>query len=252
MRPVTVSALALLIPFTAFADCTDPQSPQERATCAALALREADDALNAQWPLTKAHFRQVDRNIDALPAEWRRPERSAVELLVEAQRAWIRHRDADCAARSAGATGLEFDAKVSYCKAYKTTGRTEELQRLREEGPAPTDQEFAVLVDTLPECQDQSSTAATNRCLAKVYNVADGFLNDTYRAVVRRVGANARAMLVEAQREWIQVRDQTCEAEVRASWGGTGYGGFLSACLAHATFGRTGELKRLYPESSGE
>jgi uncharacterized protein YecT (DUF1311 family) len=73
-------------------DCIDPQTQMEMTFCAGVDYQEADAALNALWPDVLAAARLNDEYVGDMARERGVP--TTVEALRDAQRAWIRFRDA--------------------------------------------------------------------------------------------------------------------------------------------------------------
>ena len=92
-------------------------SQQGMNMCAGEAFQRADKALNAQWAKMMAD--PGDKEVD--------------RLFVEAQRAWIKYRDAQCLAAAADSIGGSiWPMLVSGCKAELTRNRTHELKVMLE------------------------------------------------------------------------------------------------------------------------
>jgi uncharacterized protein YecT (DUF1311 family) len=91
----------------------------------------ADRELNAQWAITVAAMKARD-------AEWAEYASSDIrsgwfESLREAQRAWLRYRDAHCRVDGYTARGGSLEAFLAAtCKARLTRLRTAELKELAE------------------------------------------------------------------------------------------------------------------------
>lgn len=105
-------------------NCADPQFQQEMNYCAYQDWQNADKQLNAVW-------KQVKPAYDAVRADTPSDFRAAKNQLLEAQRAWIKFRDAHCestAVQSAGGTIVPL--LVNSCKAAMTNGRTKQLKQL--------------------------------------------------------------------------------------------------------------------------
>lgn len=111
-------------------NCAQPQVQQEMNWCAARDFERADARLNAQWARTVAAMKQ--RDTDGAP-EWdKRPGHFAT--LREAQRAWLRYRDAHCTNEGYAARGGSMESLlVSTCKTVLTDARTKQLSDLVEQ-----------------------------------------------------------------------------------------------------------------------
>jgi uncharacterized protein YecT (DUF1311 family) len=107
--------------------CESPQTQSAMNACAALDLARADDALNAQWALTAARMKELDGEV--LREQDRQP--GYHETLLDAQRAWLRFRDAHCLSESFMARGGSMQPMLdSGCKAALTNARTAQLRDL--------------------------------------------------------------------------------------------------------------------------
>ena len=112
-------------------NCEDPIAQQEMNYCAHQEYLAADESLNAHWEETAAVMRARDEA--GYGAEDGRP--GYFETMLEAQRAWLKYRDAQC--RSEGYLfrgGSMEPLMVSTCKTHLTKLRTQELRELIEAG----------------------------------------------------------------------------------------------------------------------
>lgn len=111
-------------------NCDDPQVQQEMNWCAAKSYEAADAALNRQWPRTVAAMKERDARLDRAYDD--RP--GYFETLLEAQRAWLKYRDAHCASEGFWARGGSLEPLlVATCKRKLTEERTQQLQYLVEQ-----------------------------------------------------------------------------------------------------------------------
>ncbi|MEZ5737912.1 MAG: lysozyme inhibitor LprI family protein [Novosphingobium sp.] len=127
--------LAVLLATAASADepqwnCDEPVAQQEMNWCAARDYEKANAELNVQWKKTATEMKRRD-------AEWdssfdKRPGYFAA--LLEAQRAWIKYRDAHCTSEGYLFRGGSMEPLiVSTCKTKLTEDRTQQLQFLIEQ-----------------------------------------------------------------------------------------------------------------------
>lgn len=110
-------------------NCDDPQVQQEMNWCAAQDFAAADAKLNAQWKITAAAMKAQDVSF----AEYgdNDTREGYFESLLEAQRGWLRYRDAHCRVDGYTARGGSMESLLSAtCKARLTRMRTEELKAL--------------------------------------------------------------------------------------------------------------------------
>ena len=98
---------------------------------------------------------------------------------------------------------------------------------------------------TQPNCGRASTTIESNRCERLAYESADRELNSVWRRVISQLNGNEKEDLIDRQLAWIEERDTTCDRETAISIRGSGYRGFLSACLRRVTMERT-EILREY------
>ena len=105
-------------------DCANPQNQSTMNRCAFLDFEAADIELNAIWPAA--------RKANATFAEYLPENLKADEkALFEAQRAWIKFRDAHCASVALpNAGGTIYPLIYNSCRADVTRQRTEQLREL--------------------------------------------------------------------------------------------------------------------------
>lgn len=120
---------ALMLPLVAMADtgCNDMDVPEGSAiyaNCTAeLQLTAADKRLNET-------YKKLQQNM--LPDG---PNNHPKKALIEAQRAWIKYRDASCefVGEITGAASAWKSAKFVECQTELTAKRTAELEKLNQE-----------------------------------------------------------------------------------------------------------------------
>lgn len=114
-------------------NCNDPQVQMEMNWCAGQDYEAADKALNAQWALTRAAMKARDTDWAQLGSADKRTGWAA--SLLEAQRGWLRYRDAQCALEGYEARGGSLEPLlILTCQTRLTRARTQELKELTE-GP---------------------------------------------------------------------------------------------------------------------
>ena len=107
-------------------ECDDPQTQMALNLCALAYYEAADAELNQVW----ADVVTVMRAADAARERGDR-QPGYYETLLEAQRAWLKYRDAECMSQSFMARGGTMQPMLdSQCKAYLTEERTEQLRSL--------------------------------------------------------------------------------------------------------------------------
>jgi uncharacterized protein YecT (DUF1311 family) len=113
---MTTIALAALLPAipAAASPCAD-QTQRGLDACAGAARDKADAALNGV-------YRQIVARLAGDPDKTKR--------LIEAEKAWIAFRDAECAfANSDSEGGTIHSMEVTLCEEKLTTARTQQLRR---------------------------------------------------------------------------------------------------------------------------
>ena len=108
-----------------------PQTQAEINDHASIAFGRADQALNVQYRATMAAMRAKDAlPSDRIPGVHRTGPSRANDLL-QAQRAWITHRDTQCAAEGGRYAGGTMQGMViAQCKTRLTRERTAELKAM--------------------------------------------------------------------------------------------------------------------------
>jgi len=107
-------------------NCDNAMTQTDMTICAGRAFTAADAALNAQWTITAAHMKQMDAQ--GSPGDGRP---GYFQALLDAQRAWLRYRDAQCLSAGYYARGGSMEPMlVAQCKAELTHVRTQELKDL--------------------------------------------------------------------------------------------------------------------------
>lgn len=112
-------------------NCEDPEVQQEMNWCSAQYLKLVDAELNAQWEITAAKMKERDASFEEStpPSVDARPGWFA--SLLEAQRAWLKFRDAHCRVDGYSARGGSLEPfLVSSCKSFMTEVRTAQLREL--------------------------------------------------------------------------------------------------------------------------
>jgi uncharacterized protein YecT (DUF1311 family) len=95
----------------------------------------------------------------------------------------------------------------------------------------------------------QQTTADMHMCMNRSISAWDALLNQNYQAVMQGWQASGqsepRDMLRNAQRAWINFRDDACDAEAHLYQGGTLHGVIVGACLERQTALRAIDLINL-------
>lgn len=178
-------------------NCNNPQTQAEMNYCSALDYQTADQRLNQVYQQLRPE----------LPAASR-------EDLVNAQRAWIKLRDADCElARSQFEGGSIAPLIHNTCLSGATNKRTRELE-IYYNGLVP-------------------------QAGGSDYQAADRWLNETYQQVRSFLQGETGDRLTEAELAWIEFRDKSCQFEAAY------VSGSKDTCLIRMTEERTLELSNL-------
>lgn len=112
-------------------NCDDPQVQQEMNWCAGREYQAADAELNDQWRNTAAAMKAQDVSFAEYGGNDTR--KGFFESLLEAQRGWLRYRDAQCALEGYEFRGGSMEPlSANSCKARLTRARTQELKELTE------------------------------------------------------------------------------------------------------------------------
>lgn len=129
MRLAAVVLLLSVLPVTSLAqetDCAAAQTQTEMNACAYQDWEAADAVLNALWPQARAVTKAQDAD---LPEELK----GADQALLNAQRAWIAFRDAQCASEGFAMRGGSAEPLLIYgCMASLTEDRVEDLRAVIE------------------------------------------------------------------------------------------------------------------------
>jgi uncharacterized protein YecT (DUF1311 family) len=116
-------------------NCEEPTRQQEMNWCAAQEYEKADRALNRQWKETAAAMKARD---ESWQENSMRPDARPgfFASLLEAQRAWLKFRDAHCRLDGYYARGGSLEPLlVSSCRTALTEMRTRELRELAQANP---------------------------------------------------------------------------------------------------------------------
>lgn len=110
-------------------DCSDAQTQMKMNICAYRDFEDADKRLNEQWVITSGKMKQADDE-RGWPEDGRP---SYYDALLEAQRAWLAFRDANCRVEGYKLRGGSAEPmEISGCMANMTRARTTELRELIE------------------------------------------------------------------------------------------------------------------------
>lgn len=176
-------------------NCKNPQNQAEMNACAGLSYQNADKKLNQVYQQVRSKLQGANR-----------------EKLTEAQLAWIKFRDGNCAFARTEVEGGSMEPMIfSGCLADITKKRTASLESYN---------------------RGQLLQPA-----GRSYQEADRKLNQVYQKLRSKVSAARRTKLETAELAWIKFRDGNCRFESTLARAGE------NLCLTRLTEQRTGELE---------
>ena|SRR6218665_1781293 len=100
-------------------------------------------------------------------------------------------------------------------------------------------------------CETEANTIEINQCAKQKFEQQDKLLNAAYQAALQVVpsanepgtsGETPRALLVKAQRRWVEFRDADCKAKYQVFAGGTIRNAIYLGCMRERTEQRIKEL----------
>ena len=94
--------------------------------------------------------------------------------------------------------------------------------------------------------------ADMNEEASKSYADADKKLTETYQDLLKNLGPENQDRLRQAQRSWINFRDDECRFRTADSAGGSVHPMMVSGCLADLTHQRLNQLKALSDCEEGD
>ncbi|MFL6969680.1 lysozyme inhibitor LprI family protein [Pseudomonas alvandae] len=94
-------------------------------------------------------------------------------------------------------------------------------------------------------CANATTQGDMNQCAAQENKAADKELNSLYKQITARLMDNAQAkqLLVKAQRAWIEFRDAECSFSASGVEGGSVYPMIHDECITNLTKARVEALK---------
>jgi len=94
-------------------------------------------------------------------------------------------------------------------------------------------------------CKSDATQRDLDECAARDFEQADSALNGTYRKIMDRLhdDAEARTLLVAAQKAWLGFRDAECAFDASGTRGGTIHPMLVAGCRAQLTRDRTKVLQ---------
>jgi uncharacterized protein YecT (DUF1311 family) len=104
---------------------------------------------------------------------------------------------------------------------------------------------FLIGMANADDCANAMTQAAMNQCAAQESKAADKELNTLYKKITARLKDNAEAkqLLVKAQRAWIGFRDAECSFSASGVEGGSVYPMIHNGCITGLTKARVQAFK---------
>ncbi|MBN3852117.1 DUF1311 domain-containing protein [Paraburkholderia sp. Ac-20340] len=94
-----------------------------------------------------------------------------------------------------------------------------------------------------PECLNNAPTQrAMDECVGRTMKASDQHLNETYRALLAKVGKDGGARLRKAQRAWLTWRDAQCSFSTMGTSGGSINASMYGLCIDELTQEQTKRL----------
>lgn len=169
--------------------CEDARTQTEMNQCAALAFQAADSVLNVVYP-------RVIGGLDS----------ARVPLLREAQRQWVRLRDADCALDAAEFQGGSMQPMIyAYCRAGLTRERVAHLRTLLAAATGESDGRGAVIQATealFAAMQEKDPTALRSLMHPRAQIVSVAATGVTVRTADEWIPGLMRSQDVLIERMW--------------------------------------------------
>ncbi|MFJ2713921.1 lysozyme inhibitor LprI family protein [Pseudomonas sp. NPDC087346] len=113
---------------------------------------------------------------------------------------------------------------------------------------------FTSLAHAAVDCANANDQATMNQCAGQDFKAADKELNKVYQQISGRLkdNADAKKLLVSAQRAWIGFRDAECKFSASGVSGGSVYPLIYSNCLTGVTKVRVDALKEYLKCEEGD
>ena len=93
------------------------------------------------------------------------------------------------------------------------------------------------------DCGKAVSQPEINACEYDIFRQADGRLNRVYAQVAGKLDPDARKLLRDAERAWVDYRDKECESQTAGSAGGSIRPMYTAQCQTALTKRRIRELE---------
>jgi uncharacterized protein YecT (DUF1311 family) len=93
------------------------------------------------------------------------------------------------------------------------------------------------------DCSNAVSQPEINACEYEIFRQADASLNRVYAQLAAKLDPDARKLLRDAERAWLDFRDKECESQTAASAGGSIRPMYMAQCQTALTKQRIRELE---------
>jgi uncharacterized protein YecT (DUF1311 family) len=192
---ILILGFSLVVPLRAqdneTPSCLDARTQTDMNVCAGRAFQKQDSLLNQVYP----------RVIARLGTDTAR-----VRLLREAQRLWVRFRDAECGFVGAEVQGGSMQPMMErYCLASATQQRVEQLRQALPEADQKADARYAV-------------TETANRLFAAMEERDTAALRTLMHPRAQIVSVASTGVAVRSADEWIRGLGRTTDALVERMW----------------------------------
>ena len=102
---------------------------------------------------------------------------------------------------------------------------------------------FAARAAEPADCSKAQSQTEINACEYAIFQQADARLNRVYAQTVAKLDPDARKLLRDAERAWVDYRDKECESQTAGSAGGSIRPMYIAQCQTALTKRRIRELE---------
>lgn len=102
--------------------------------------------------------------------------------------------------------------------------------------------------EVITNCDNAQTQTELNLCAQMRFQKADQELNAVYKQLLNLLSKEDKAMVVEAQRQWLSYRDAHCKLYEKMYAGGSMLSMVVANCKETTTLSRINELKELVAE----
>ena len=97
-------------------------------------------------------------------------------------------------------------------------------------------------------CEDPQTQLEMNICSLRDYEASDKKLNEIFKEIAASIDAKSKPLLIQAQRNWIIVRDSHCKIYEHFYQGGSMMPMMINSCKKELTDNRIRELHTILEE----